>query len=157
MGVLINLNGGRENGLQDAPANAMAKGLAVVIDSDTIDEAAAGERPDGFLAIAVTTDGLSWLELESIPHAEVEETKVSVGKIRFVEWEDGVEIATDNINSSFAVGDEVHSIGDGVLGKAAEAAVGDYIIGIVRDNDYDSGGTTGLSRIMLSKDLGKKA
>jgi len=156
MGSLINLTGGRENGEYSAPASAMAKGLAVVISGSTIAKCGAATRPDGFLLTAVTTDGLSYQELLAIPHAEVEETKVSVGKVRFVEYVDGVEIATDNNNSeTWSVGDKILCIANGVLSNVGDS--GDYYIGKVISSSHAAGGETGLERIKLSKDLGTKA
>lgn len=155
--MIVNLTNIRTDATMDAPANAMARGIVVVKDSDTIDECATTERPYGFLATDVTADGLSHLELETIPHAEVEETKVSVGKVNVILWEPG-EIAIDNIkgSESWAIGELVGAGADGLLSVDA-LDTGDHYVGIVKAVDQIIGGTTGMVVITLSHDLGKSA
>jgi len=154
--MLVNLTNIRTDGTMDAPAGAMARGLAVVKSSDTIAACGAGERPYGFLLIDVTADGLSTLEMDFIPHAEVEETKVSVGKVNVLIWEPG-DIATDNIKAeeTWAVGELIACTASGVLTN--DPAQGDYYIGIVKAIDQMYGATTGVAVITLSHDLGTKA
>lgn len=152
--MIVNLTNIRMDATMDAPASVMARGLAVVKDAATIDECATTERPYGFLATEVTADGLSFLELETIPHAEVEETKVSVGKVAVILWEPG-DIATDNIKGTetWAVGELVGAGADGLLSVDA-LATGDHYIGIVKEINAMYGGTTGMVVITLSHDLG---
>ena len=155
--MIVNLTNIRMDATMNAPASVMARGLAVVKDGATIDEVATTERPYGFLATEVTADGLSYLELETIKHAEVEETKVSVGKVAVILWEPG-EIATDNIKAAevWAVGELVAAGADGVLTVDAPAT-GDHFIGIVKEINASYGAATGLVVITLSHDLGVSA
>lgn len=153
--MLINLSNIRNDPTMDTPASAMTRGLAVKKSSATIALAGAGDRPYGFLGTEVTTDGLSWLELETLPHAQVEENKVSEGKVIVILWEPG-DIATDNIKSgeSWAVGEKVAVTANGVLTVDA-AAQNDVYIGIVKAVDQTYGAQIGtMAVITLSQDLG---
>ena len=151
--MLVNLSNIRNDATMDAPASAMARGLAVKKSGDTIALCAAGDRPYGFLATEVTADGLSYLEMETIPHAEVEETKVSVGKVVVLLWEPG-DIATDNDGGeTWAVGDKISVDDNGVLSNAG--AIGDWYIGIVKDIEQSYGAQVGTMHVItLSHDLG---
>jgi len=154
--MLVNLSGIRSDYTLDAPASAMARGVAVSRSGSTIAKTGDGARPYGFLATEVTTDGLNWLELETIPHAEVEETKVSTGKVRVVLFEPG-RIATDQIlgTDTFSVGDKVAIAANGLITNTT--ATGDVYIGTVYAVNQNYGGTTGMLVIDLSHDLGTAA
>ena len=154
---LVNLTDIRLDATLDAPASPMAAGIAVKKSGTTIALAGAGDRPYGFLRTNVTSDGLKYEELKYLPHAEVEETKVSVGKVSVVLWEPGM-IATDNIKGAenWAVGDKISVAANGELSNAG--AANDVYVGIVTEIDKNYGAQVGTMQVItLSQDLGLHA
>ena len=134
------------NGNLDTPANAMARGIGVVRDGTTIDEAAAAELPYGFLNNEVTVDGPSYEEMTHIAGTVHDEVKISEGKIQVILYQEGNEyFTTGNVTgAAFAVGDPVYQVADGKFAAAAGAAVGDLQIGVVEEIDVTNDLETGF-------------
>ena len=131
------------NGNIAAPAGVMSRGVCVVDTSGAVALSGAATRPLGFLQSEVVLE-VDYQELLRIPESVMFEVPVSGGdskiKVQVLELQDGlhyVAYGADVIDGSttFAKDDLVYAIAGGKIANAANAAAGDFPIGIVTEID----------------------
>ncbi len=136
------------NGNLAAPAAVMIRGVCVVNTSGAVALSGAATRPLGFLQSEVVLE-VDYQELLRIPESVMFEVPVSGGdakiKVQVLEIQDGINYiaygAVIDGSTTFAKDDLVYAIAAGLISNAANAAVGDFPIGIVTEIDVTVEGT----------------